>query len=180
MDQFRAEVEPLRSPSVGMGLEVELDGDRKLTLLDRDRDGWDVFVGAVHVIMAGNIRTMDEDELLREFMRDTEDVVAQDVDILAHPFRIFRRADRRVPTELYEPLAALLAANGVAAEINYHTNDPDAEFFAACVERGVKIALGSDGHGLWEIGEFGFHLHLLGKVIEPARFRDVLYYGRDK
>lgn len=178
MERFRSEMAPLRSASVGLGLEVETDADGKLTLLEEDAGGWDVIVGAVHVVPEIKADSPDPAQVVREFMADTERVVTSGVDIFAHPFRIFRRKDLRVPTELYELVAEMLAANGVAAEINFHTNEPDPAFFALCVEHGAKIALGSDSHGLWEVGEFAPHLEVLTKAVPVDRLPDVLYTGR--
>ncbi len=178
MAQFREEIEPLRSPRVGIGLEVELDGSGGLTLLDEDREGWDVVIGAVHRLTDRAAEEGSPAGIIRAFMAETERLVSLGVDILAHPFRYFRRAKMAVPTELYRPVAEALAAHGVAAEINYHTNEPDPAFFALCLELGVKIALGSDSHGLWEVGDLKPHLRLLEQVVPRERMGDVLYRGR--
>jgi histidinol phosphatase-like PHP family hydrolase len=83
------------------------------------------------------------------------------IDVLAHPFRLFARGKMRVPTELYAPVAELLAEGGVAAEVNFHTHRPDPAFFEQCLERGVKLAMGSDAHAMWEVGHLHPHLDLL-------------------
>ena len=62
---------------------------------------------------------------------------------------------------LYPLIADLLADSGVAAEINFHTNQPEPEFFRLCLERGVRLSLGSDSHELSEFGEFWPHLRVL-------------------
>ena len=178
MDQFREQLFALRSDRIRVGLEVELDADRKLTLLDEHREGWDILVGAVHDLLGCDRRVDDDATVLREFMRDTEDLVASGIDILAHTFRILHHADRAVPDSLFAEVADLLATHGVAAEINYHTNEPDLPFFRACVDRGVKISLASDGHALWEVGEFRFHLDLLAQIVPDEKLADVLYWGR--
>jgi histidinol phosphatase-like PHP family hydrolase len=65
----------------------------------------------------------------------------------------------------------------VAAEINFHTNENDPRFFRECVERGVKIALGSDSHDLAEVGEFYPHLEVLRKAgLSADRYRDILFW----
>jgi histidinol phosphatase-like PHP family hydrolase/predicted MPP superfamily phosphohydrolase len=163
--QFRAEMRALRSERVGVGLEVELDADRKLTLLEEDTEGWDVIIGAVHKLVGVDEASAPTREIVRGFMRETEALVSLGVRILAHPFRYFRRAKLPVPVGLYHPMAELLAAHGVAAEVNYHTNDPDPRFFETCAESGVRIALGSDSHGLWEVGDLRPHLKLVEQVV---------------
>ncbi len=174
MQRYRREIAGLRSDFVRVGLEVECDGDGKLTLLDEDRDGWDVLVGAVHYLRELRSGEPSSAEVAQAFMEANECICAAGVDVLAHPFRIFRRNQRPTPTELYEPLADLLAATDVAAEINFHTNEPDPHFFQLCLERGVRIALGSDAHALHEVGEFGPHLELLRQAGAPENLDGVL------
>jgi len=175
MQRFRKEMNALRSEAVGIGLEVELDADGNLTLLDEDRAGLDVLIGAVHVLPELRTESPDPRQVGREFMADTERIIASGVDILAHPFRVFRRARVPVPRELYEPVAQLLATHGVAAEVNYHTNEPDPRFFEICVQRGVRISLGSDAHGLWEVGELTPHVELLMPIATPEALPNLLY-----
>jgi histidinol phosphatase-like PHP family hydrolase len=172
---YREELASWRSERVGVGLEVELDADGELTLLDEDREGWEVLIGAVHALRGFNDASATDAEAASGFMRETEQIVGLGIDILAHPFRIFRRSNRRVPTDLYEPVAQLLAAHSVAAEVNYHTNEPDPRFFERCLAHGVKIALGSDAHGLWEVGELHPHLKLLRQVVSEEQLPQVLY-----
>jgi histidinol phosphatase-like PHP family hydrolase len=175
MARYRKEMAAFRSARVGLGLEVELDANRELTLLDEDCEGWDVLVGAVHVLPAFRDGGATASRAAREFMDETERIARVGIDILAHPFRIFRRGKRPVPTELYEPVAELLAAHDVAAEVNYHSNEPDPRFFERCLAHGVKIAFGSDAHGLWEIGELQPHLDLLRKIVPDEALPRVLY-----
>ena len=61
-----------------------------------------------------------------------------------------------------------------AAEINFHHNQPDVAFFAACVERGVKITFGSDAHDLYEAGLLGAHLALLRQAAATPDIADLL------
>ncbi len=178
MAEFRRELDGLRSRHVGVGLEVELDAEGQLTLLEEDRAGLDLLIGAIHVLPELRSATPELRRASREFMTDTERIVTSGVEILAHPFRVFRRAKLPVPTELYGPVAELLAAHGVAAEINYHTNEPDPRFFEMCLERGVKIAIGSDAHGLWEVGDLNPHLGLLLQIAEPEAFGELLFAPR--
>jgi histidinol phosphatase-like PHP family hydrolase len=178
MEAYRWEMEAYRSEGVRLGLEVELDADGEVTLMDQDREGWDLLIGAVHELPGFREGGVGAREASRLFMRDTDRIVGLGIDILAHPFRIFRRHRRPVPTELYATVADLLAERGVAAELNYHTNEPDPAFFEQCLERGVKVALGSDAHGLWEVGALRPHLGLLRSLVEDAQLPRILYHGR--
>jgi histidinol phosphatase-like PHP family hydrolase len=175
MAAYRREMEGLRSPRVGLGLEVELDADGRLTLLDEDRDGWEVLVGAVHSLRGVSNDGLSSQEAARRFMDETERIASLGIDILAHPFRIFRRSGRPAPADLQEPVAQLLAAHGVAAEINYHTNEPAPRFFERCLAHNVKIALGSDAHGLWEVGELSPHFALLRQIVADTDLPSILY-----
>jgi histidinol phosphatase-like PHP family hydrolase len=174
MSRFRQAVQALRGPSVRIGLEVELDADGQLTLREEDRDWPDLLVGAVHWI-ARDAKELSEAELRREFMKATEGLLSAGVDVLAHPLRLFGWAGRDVPKDLYAPLAEALAATGTAAEINLHKNRNDPAFFAHCIGRGVKIALGSDAHEPSEAGALGPHLSILRQAAEGRDLADILY-----
>jgi histidinol phosphatase-like PHP family hydrolase len=96
--------------------------------------------------------------------------------VLAHPFRFFTRKGLRKPEHLYPVIAERLAARGVAAEINFHSNDPEPAFFRECLKRGVRLALGSDAHELAEAGDMAPHLRLLESLgLSPQELPRVLF-----
>jgi len=72
------------------------------------------------------------------------------------------------------PVVAVLKRYGIAVEINYHTNEPPAEFFRMCIENGIKLSLGSDAHNLYEVGEFYAHLKFLQKIAPDFDLCDLL------
>ena len=146
-----------------------------MTLHDQDRPWPDVLVGAVH-FLGGDLGAMPRARLISLFMKLNEGLLEAGVDILAHPWRTFRWAQQPIPTELFRPMVEALAATGTAAEINKHGNTPEPEFFAMCVERGVKIALGSDAHSLAEVGCLGPHLDLLRQVAGTDEVDDLLLF----
>jgi len=170
MRSYRAEMESLRSSFVRIGLEVECDRNGELTLLDEDREGWDLLIGAVHYLPETLVG-----EVENGFMAATEKLLQQNVAVLAHPFRFFRRHKTDTPRHLFRPMAQLLAAHGAAAEINFHTNEPNPDFFRCCLEEGVPIALGSDAHALYEVGEFAPHLNLLRQAGVGENLEEVLF-----
>ena len=184
MRRYRALVQPLRERfaapdfAVGIGLEVDVLADGSLLVADDDREGWDILVGAVHEIhdyRAGHTQAEAE----RVFMRDVERLLSHPIDVLAHPFRWFRRKKLTVPRHLYADVATLLAERGVAAEVNYHTNTPDVRFYEECLARGVKISFGSDTHEIEEAGEFHPHLRLLREAgVDSTRLPDVMFVPR--
>lgn len=173
MPEFRRQFLPLRSAFVKVGLEVELDGEGRLTLADEDRHWPDLLVGAVHFLRGLDQDPQGHPELNRDFMAVCEGLLAGGVDILAHPWRFFSWFKHRVPVELYDDLARMLAAHGTAAEINFHSNTTDPAFLEACLKRGVKIAFGSDTHRLHQVGNLSGHLALLQQVAGVRDPRDV-------
>ncbi len=170
MDKYRQEMDKYRSDKVLVGLEVEVDCNGNLTLLEEDLHGWDILIGAVHYLPK-----RFEIKPKEGFMWANECLLSKGVHILAHPFRYFIRNKLEIPKDLYKPLAELLAYYKVAVELNYHTNDNDAEFFAICIENNVPISLGSDAHSLYEVGLFSRHLSLLEQIYPMDRISEILY-----
>lgn len=177
MEEFRQRILPLRDGFVRVGLEVELDADGVLTIRDEDRDWPEVLVGAIHFLKE-DLHKLDDAQLASVFMRDCRRLCRAGIDVLAHPWRLFQRANRPTPTHLYGELAALLAETRVAAEINYHTNFNDPAFIAECIRLGVKIATGSDGHAPWEAGGFTAHVETLRHAAGRQDIADLLWRPR--
>jgi len=166
MAAFRSAMAALRRDGMYLGLEAECDRAGRLTLLDEDRQGWDVLLGAVHWLpsdLPANTPAQRE----RSFLRVVEHLVQQGIDVLAHPWRCFSGDGSRPSKDAYRAVARLLAAAGVAAEINFHGRTPDPEFFRICAEEGTPIALGSDAHYLREVGDLHPHLRLLREIGYP-------------
>jgi hypothetical protein len=70
---------------------------------------------------------------------------------------------------------SLPAATRTAAEINLHIGETDAAFVAACIERGVKIALGSDAHQMWEVGLLARHVEVLQQAAGTTDIAALLF-----
>ena len=169
MARYRSLVEPLAGGAVKLGVEIELDRRGRPALRPEHARGWDLRLGAVHWLApaAGGLPEREAKEL---FLDRTRRLLDAGVDVLAHPFRFFRRGGGRPPEDLYPVVAGMLAEHGAAAEVNFHTNRPDPAFLAECIARGVKLALGSDAHALHEVGDFHPHLAV---VREAAGRSDV-------
>lgn len=161
MKQYRACVDKYRSDFTHFGLEVDLCADGSLLLDECDMEGWDLLVGAIHSIPEERQETLSQVRAEKLFMRDCERLLANPINILAHPFRWFGRSKLKVPDSLFAPLAEMLAGAGVAAEINYHTNNPDLCFIEECLARNVKLSLATDSHDIVEVGDMHPHLKLL-------------------
>lgn len=170
MKKYREEMEKFRSSSVLIGLEVEVDSRGNLAVLEEDLQGWDILIGAVHYLPDRFEKGSKEG-----FMWANEALLGKGINVLAHPFRYFIRNKLQVPTELYKPLAELLAEYNTAVELNYHTNTNDPEFFRICLEHKVPISLGSDAHNLDEIGSFDKHLELLENICSSDKLPHLLY-----
>jgi histidinol phosphatase-like PHP family hydrolase len=63
---------------------------------------------------------------------------------------------------------------GVAAEINFHTNEPTPEFVRQCIEAGIPLTFGGDAHNLYEIGDFALHLDLVRRAGYDGDLADIL------
>ena len=160
MAAYRRFAAAQRGPGVRIGLEVDLMAGGELLLHPDDATGWDLLVGAVHEIDTVRKGT-PQAEMERLFMRDLDQLLAYPIQVLAHPFRIFARHQMAKPEHLFREVAARLARAGVAAEINFHTNQPEPAFIRACLDAGVRLALGSDAHQFEEVADFDPHLRLL-------------------
>ena len=177
MDEYRRFVQPLRSDFVRLGLEVDLYAEGRILVAPEDVQGWDVLVGGIHAIPGLQRKGSTQGETERLFRKAVEEMLAQPIHVLAHPFRYFRRSGFPEPVHLFGWLAERLARAGVAAEINFHTNENDPLFFRECVDRGVKIALGTDSHDLAEVGELYPHLEVLRRAgITEDQFPSVLFH----
>ncbi len=142
------------------GLEIEFDGKGQPTISPEFIKRFDVKLGAVHFMPL----PMEYTEITAEFMNQLRSMLNFGVDILAHPFRLFQRNEIPVARWMFPEVASLLAETNTAVEINYHTYKPEYDFYRICLEKGVKISLGSDSHNLCSIGEFYPHLRFLDKL----------------
>lgn len=180
MSAYRRAVLPYRSECVGVGLETDCDGAGRIMVHEEDMQDLDVLVGAVHFVPETASNKATPAKLKREFMQYTQWLVTGGVDVLAHPFRLFVRNGIPEPVELYDEVVDLLAAHRCAAEINMHGYQPQPEFYARCMARGVKISFGSDSHALWEVGGFNGYLALLRKAgapENPVELNKLLLHG---
>ncbi len=176
MSAFREFVSvPRCDPMIRVGLEVELDCEGNLTLHDEDRQFADLLLGAIHY-MPMDHALLSDSQVQNLFMETCEKLILGGVHVLAHPWRWFRKTRKASPpTHLYRQLASMLAEHGVVAEINYHINEPDVEFFAECISMGVKIALGTDSHENWEMANLGRNVRLLQQAAGTEDISHLLY-----
>ena len=143
-------------PAGSVGLEVDFDYSDKAMIKPVDKAGTGFLLGSIHKFQ----NSQNE----QEFLRRTEVVVKSGANVLAHPFRLFSRAGIEPATEIIDKVVALLRKSGIAAEINFHTQETPIEFVEKCVNSGVKLCLASDSHNMCEVGELWPHLKLLEKA----------------
>lgn len=174
IDQYWRDAAPFRSNHIFAGLEVDADFSGNLIAEPADLERADIVLGAIHWMRELRTPQADSARARDEFLRTVDQLCRSGIAVLAHPFRIFRRSRQPIPTALFAPTIALLREHGVAAEINFHTNEPPPEFIAGCIEAGVRISFGSDSHALYEVGEFHPHLQLLADIGFDGDLADIL------
>ena len=156
------------------GLEADCCFDGKLLVRRADIGRVRYLLGSVHALPALQKQQPDMGEIRDEFLNLTERLVHSGIHVLAHPFRVFNRAKFEAIDSFFDPMVSLLKEARVAAEINFHTQNPNPEFFRRCLAAGVQLALGSDAHNLYEIGEFTPHLALLRECGFNGDLNDIL------
>jgi len=154
------------------GMEVDYDQNGHGVISPEVWDKLEFRNGSVHVMNISEKPDMKNIE--DEFLFLVESVAASGVDVLVHPFRIFGRSGLTLPRHLFAAVVDILKRYGTAVEINYHTNEPPAEFFRMCIENGIKLSLGSDSHNLYEVGEFYAHLKFLREIAPDSNINDLL------
>lgn len=175
MTGYKAFMDTLRDDFVLAGFEVELDAEDQLTITDEDRQWADIIIGAIHWL-PGEPMDMTYGEFVDNFMATNSKILEGGVDILAHPFRLFHSRKHKVDKSLYADLAAMLAETDTAAEINlHHTSRPDPNFYAICIDRGVKISLASDSHVVENVANFTEHIQLIRDAAGKQDITDLLY-----
>ena len=154
-----------------LGMELDVDRRGRLIAGNDVLNRLELKVGAVHALEKNAQEGGDE-----EFFLAVKSLVESGIDILAHPFRIYSwDGAGEKPVRLFEPIVELLKKNNVAAEINFHHNRPDPVFTRMCIDAGVRIALGSDAHNLYEVGFFQPHLKFLREIGYTGELKDILF-----
>ena len=177
MAKYFAAAEAAGCPPQCVGLELDCDFRGRPVVRREDRERAAFVIGGLHVLPELLKPQPDPATVADEFLANTEAFVRSGIDVLAHPFRVFRRSRLPVPELLFAPVLRLLVETGTAAEINYHTNDPSPEFARMCIDAGVKLSFGGDSHNLYEVGEFAPHLDLLRRAGYDGDVGDVLLRG---
>ncbi len=145
-------------------------------MLIESTEGIGYLVGAVHKMNSARWRRSEthvvDERMVDEFLGLCESLAKKGVDAIAHPFRIL--SGNIGVEKLFEPMIDILKRYGIAAEINYHLNNPSVEFFSRCIEEGVRLTFGSDSHEIWELGNFVPNLGLLEHIGFDGELEDIM------
>lgn len=153
LESYLREMKALRGDGILAGIEVEAAMSGELIVDEALAREFDVVIGAVHWLPG--YKTAPREEFEKLFLENTFALLGHDIDILAHPTRVFRRSDRPVPKDLYAPIVKRAAERGISIEINSHSQrDPDSDFLRLCLDHGIKVAMSTDTHNIRELGEF--------------------------
>jgi histidinol phosphatase-like PHP family hydrolase/predicted phosphodiesterase len=173
---FRKAIAPLRKRNIPTALECEpASGSQGLAVLPQDRKNYDYLLGGLHFINRCHEADLSQVEAESRFMLRSKQLICDGIQVLAHPLRYFGWTGKKVNPELFGPLVELLAANNVAAEINFHKNIPDPEFFNLCLKKKVKISLGTDAHSLPAVGTLKPHIDFLKEIQAWSKLDQVLW-----
>lgn len=158
------------------GFEADCDYRGEPVLRKEDRERADYVLGAVHKAPGIFDEKVGDEKVYDEFMKLNQTFLRNGcIDILAHPFRVFHHSHRTVPEPLFPAMVRLLKETDTAAEINYHINEPDPEFFSLCLKEGIRLSFGSDSHELCEVGEVAPHLAFLEEIGFNGDLKDILF-----
>jgi len=137
----------------------------------------DIAIGAIHWLPCMQSKSRPSlGQFTNEFLHFTLGVLEKDIDILAHPTRIFTRSNLKIPKEVIDPVIDKAIKNNVALEINSHSHDPNNIFVKRCIEKGAKIAIGTDSHSLSEFGDFSFHKKILSECgVKESDIQNLLF-----
>lgn len=169
-------IDQYRDANVLTGAEVDVAANGKLILDPQYRDRLDILIGGIHWLpcMDGEF---DDKIFLDQFMDCTMMLLENDIDILAHPTRIFRRRKMEIPQEVARPIVQRAKERKIAIEINSHSQkDPDERFVQMCIDEGVKLAMGTDTHNIAEIGDLSYQQALLARLGVSEEAADSLVF----
>ncbi len=147
------------------GFEIDIDYSANLLITKEDKDKAGFLLGAVHSLESLKHNNSKLAEAHREFLIRTEKLLSSGINVLAHPFRVFHRSGvaEKDFSPLFPDVIKLLKKYPVAAEMNFHTQQPSVKFVQMCLDEDIELSFGSDSHNLSEVGELWPHLRFLEK-----------------
>lgn len=174
MADYRSAALEAGCPSRYAGLEVDCDFSGRAVIRREDRRRAGFLIGAIHALPELRKPEPDLARAADEFLGMLEKFARSGIHSLAHPFRVFSRTGPETAERVIGPAVRILRENGVAAELNFHNNEPRPDFVKQCLSAGVRLTFGSDAHNLYEIGEFAPHLELLRSIGLDGDLKDIM------
>jgi histidinol phosphatase-like PHP family hydrolase/calcineurin-like phosphoesterase family protein len=166
-------VKQFATEQIFIGAEIDCDYEGLPIINHYLNKHIDFKLAAIHRLKS-IMEKRSETEIIADFLNTLKKALTDNYNILAHPFRVLHHAKVTVPHAAMKEVATLLRVTNTAAEINFHTNEPQVEFVKMCLNDGIKLALGSDSHSLYEIGDFALHLDLIKQSGFDGNLKDVL------
>ncbi len=93
---------------VRFGLEVDCDYQGRILITPNDRTYFDFIIGAMHGLPSLTRDAPPQQADQHDFLYLLERLLTTGIDVLAHPFRVFRRSGWTPPDELFLSTALLL------------------------------------------------------------------------
>lgn len=160
-----------------VGIELDVMYNGQIMLADDVRDQLDIIVGGVHFLttIAANAPLP---EIIAQYRAETLWLLEYGVDVLAHPFRILRGKDLPVDDDLVHWTVEKAEKHGAALEINSHKiiREHDVLMARLALDRGLKLAIGTDAHNTREFGGFAYHQEILQAAgVQTDQLNSVLF-----
>ena len=169
LEQYIVDVRAAQRGSMYLGLELDIFLDGTPVCDERYLSEFDVLLGAPHTFPAVENEAPVE-QVEAEFKQIIRGLLALEVHVVVHPFRVLVQKGYTVSESLIEWTVDICGEHGVALEINsgYKCYDEDIVMADLAIARGVTLALGTDTHGTDRFGIFTYHYEIADRVGIPA------------
>lgn len=173
-------IDDLRScnlPHMKVGVELDVMYTGQIMLADDLRDQLDLIVGGVHFLTTIQ-QQAPLPEIIAQYQDETRWLLEYGIDVLAHPYRILLGKNLPVDDDLLNWTIDQAEKHGAALEINSHNirREHDLKMAKIALDRGLKLAIGTDAHNTREFGDFTYHYEILETVgVQPDQHDSVLF-----
>lgn len=174
LEQYIADVRAAQCGGMYLGLELDIFLDGTPVCDERYLGEFDVLLGAPHTFPAVQ-SDAPATQIEAQYKLIVKRLLALEVQVLAHPFRILVQKKHPVSDDLIKWTVDICGEHGVALEINSHSicEDEDLRMAEMACSQGAMLALGTDTHRKTEFGDFGYHHQVANAVGVSA---DRLYW----
>ena len=164
--RYLSAISELKDSTTGVrllaGIEANIINESgEIDIEERIREKLDILVVGIHRLQ----RVADPRQMALSYLNSlVRTVERRRVDIIAHPFQFHGDLSRFLEREEIAQLLEAAARRGTAIEINEKYKAPGEDFYRMCLERGVKLSLGSDAHSANSVGKFSWAEGVLRKI----------------